>query len=148
MVPVLDANKLPLMPCDEKRARKLMEKGQAIAFWQKGIFCIKLLKEPSQREFQPIVLGVDPGSKREGYSVLTETKVVINITTNTPDWVSKHVEARRMLRRGRRSRKTPYRASRQNRATLRRKGRIPPSTTGSVGCKTSHHQTTSNHLAH
>jgi hypothetical protein len=37
MVPVLDKDKKPLMPCSEKRARKMMEKGIAMPYWQKSI---------------------------------------------------------------------------------------------------------------
>jgi hypothetical protein len=128
MVPVLDNNKQPLMPCSEKRARRLMEKGEAKACWQAGIFCIRLLKEPSNRGRQPIALGIDPGSKREGYTVLTKKHVVLNITTNTPSWVKDHIETRRILRRKRRSRKAPYRQARANRASLRNANRLPPST--------------------
>jgi hypothetical protein len=127
MVPVLDKDKKPLMPCSEKRARLLMSRGQAVAYWQKGIFCIKLSKQPSGKNCQPIALGIDTGSKREGYTVATEKSVVLNITTNTPNWVKAHVETRRNLRKSRRQRKTPYRACRSNRSTLSVK-RMPPST--------------------
>ena len=71
MVPVLDQDNKPLMPCTEKRARKLMESKQAFCFWKQGIFCIRLLREPSARKFQPVAVGIDPGSKREGYTVAT-----------------------------------------------------------------------------
>lgn len=71
-------------------------------------------------------MGLDPGSKREGYTVLTKNNVVVNITTDTKDWVKKHVEIRRMFRRTRRSRKAPYRKCRSNR--LRNRKFIPPST--------------------
>jgi len=104
-----------------------MEKGSAISYWQKGIFCIRLTKEPSNRQTQPIALGIDPGSKREGYTVATRKAVVLNITSNTPGWIKKHIDTRRQLRKSRRYRKTPYRSCRENRATLR-KDRVPPST--------------------
>lgn len=126
MVPVLDSNNVPLMPCSEKRARKMMEKDQAQAYWQKGIFCIRLSKEPSNRKYQEVVLGIDPGSKREGYTVITFKSVVLNITTTTPDWVKENVETRRTLRRTRRRRKTPYRKCRSNRC--RNKAFLAPST--------------------
>jgi hypothetical protein len=125
-VPVLDRNKIPLMPCSEKRAAKLMDKGQAKPYWQKGIFCIKLTKEPSARNYQEVALGIDPGSKREGYTVATKNNVVLNITTNTPDWIKIHMETRRNLRKTRRYRKTPYRKCRLNRKI--NKGFICPST--------------------
>ena len=126
MIPVLDNNRKPLMPCSEKRAKKLMNKKEAKPFWQKGIFCIMLLREPSERNYQDVALGIDPGSKREGYTVATANNVVLNITTNTPNWVSSHVETRKNLRRARRQRKTPYRKCRNNRKVP--DNRLPPST--------------------
>jgi len=124
LVPVLDSNKQPLMPCSEKRARKLMEKKEAKAYWHKGIFCIILQKEPSSRATRDVVIGIDPGSKRTGVTVATETKVVLNIQLNTPWWVKDAVKLRSILRRSRRRRKTPYRKCRYNRTI----GCIPPST--------------------
>ena len=131
MVPVLDKSKEPLMPCSEKRARRLMEKGEAKAYWYQGIFCIILQKEPSAQNFQDVGVGVDPGSKREGYTVTTEKKVVLNLLTDTPCQVKKAVKNRRELRRCRRYRKTPYRKCRYNRAL----GGIPPSTKARWGAK-------------
>lgn len=129
MVPVLDQNNNPLHPCSERRARILMQRGEAQAYWQKQIFCIKLLKkETVKRQDYRLVLGIDPGSKREGYTVTTENKVVLNITTNTPNWVKKHIETRKDLRRARRYRNTPYRKMRPNRGIRKRLGRLPPST--------------------
>lgn len=126
MVPVINKDGTPLMPCQERRARIRMEKGEAVPFWQKGIFCIKLTKQVDNPKFQDVVLGIDPGSKREGYTVATKNGVVINITTNTPDWVKKKIETRRALRRARRQRKCPYRITRANRSiTL---GKVSPST--------------------
>lgn len=122
-VPVLDKNKVPLMPCSEKRARKMMEKGDAKPYWKQGIFCIILQKEPSGRETQDVVIGIDPGSKRTGVTVATEKRIVFNLLLDTPSWVKGKVENRRTLRRGRRYRNTPYRKCRYN-----RKGReLPPS---------------------
>lgn len=127
MVPVIDKDRKPLMPCSECRARKLMEKGEALAYWQKGIFCIKLVKEPADRNYQDVALGIDPGSKREGYTVATRKAVVLNITSDTPYWVKNHVETRRNLRNSRRQRHAPYRKERANRASLCYKA-VPPST--------------------
>lgn len=127
MVPVLNINNIPLMPCSEKRARHMMDKKQAMPYWQKGIFCIKLLKMSSDTKTQPIALGLDPGSKREGYTVATLLRVAINITTDTKSWVKDHIETRRNLRRSRRQRKTPYRVCSENRSCLRQE-RVPPST--------------------
>lgn len=127
MVPVVDSNNIPLMPCTEKRARLLMNRKAAKPYWQKGIFCIKLLREPSARNYQPVVLGIDPGSKREGYTVATEKAVVLNITTNTPFWVTEKMKTRRNLRKNRRGRKTPFRLKRVNRASFKSVGKTNPS---------------------
>jgi hypothetical protein len=124
MVPVLDKKKVPLMPCTEKRARELMEKGSAKPYWKNGIFCIILQREPSARNYQDVVIGIDPGSKRTGITIATANKVISNQLFDTPSNVKKNVEVRRVLRKGRRSRKTPYRKCRSNRKI----GGVPPST--------------------
>ena len=128
MVPVISKENKPLMPCSEKRARLMMDRKEAKAYWQKGIFCIKLCKEVKDPKFQAVALGIDPGSKREGYTVATEKHVVLNITTNTKDWVKKHVETRRSLRNARRHRNCPYRKSKNNRSSFKIKNKTPPST--------------------
>ena len=128
MVPVLNREGKVLFPCKERRARCLMAKGKAKPYWQKGIFCIKLIVEESvkDREYPDVALGIDPGSKREGYTVATEKQVVLNITTNTPSWIKDKIETRRNLRRSRRQRKTPYRKCRSNKNS--KQARLPPST--------------------
>lgn len=124
MVPVIDRNNTSLMPCSEKRARKLMEKGQAEPLWKNQIFCIRLLKNPSDRKFQDVIIGIDPGSKKEGITVATESKVVLNITMEAVTNIKDNLETRKNLRRSRRRRNTPYRKCRFNRTI----GNISPST--------------------
>ena len=104
MVPVLDKDKKPLMPCSEKRARKLLKKGEAKPYWSRGVFCIILQKEPSSRNYQDIVIGVDPGSKFEGLSVKSEAHTLLNIQTEAKADVKDKVETRKNLRRNRRNR--------------------------------------------
>lgn len=125
MVPVLDKDKKPLMPCSEKRARKLLEKGEAKPYWSRGVFCIILQKEPSSRNYQDIAIGIDPGSKFEGFSVKSESHTLLNIQTEAKTDVKDKVETRRNLRRNRRSRNMRYRPCRSNRGIG---NRIPPST--------------------
>jgi hypothetical protein len=133
-VPVLNEEYKALYPTTERRARRLMERGDAKPYWRKGVFCILLLrKESDQREeYKDVVVGIDTGSKREAYTVATEKSVVLNIITNTPDWIKDSVETRRNLRRTRRHRKTPYRKCRSNRS---RKIFLPPSTKARWDCK-------------
>ena len=128
MVPVLDKNLVPLMPCKERRARTMMGKGRAKPYWKDGIFCIILQEEPSARNYSDVVVGIDPGSKREGITVATEQRVVLNITSEAITHVKDNVETRRILRRSRRQRKTPYRKCRQNRKNNNKDDKVPPST--------------------
>jgi len=130
-VPVVDSNQKPLMPTTPSRARKWIKSGKATPFWKQGIFCVRLNVEPSARNYQDISVGVDPGSKEEGFSVKSEAHTYINIQTKAVDWVKKAVETRRNLRRSRRQRKTPCRKNRKNRA----RGGIPPSTKARWGWK-------------
>ena len=127
MVPVLSKNKKPLMPCSEKRARKLLEQGKAKPYWCKSIFCIILQKDSSNDYKQEICIGIDPGSKFNGYSVKSQSHTLLNLQIKAVDTIKKKVEERSMLRKNRRQRKTPYRKNRFNRSV---KNRIPPSTKG------------------
>jgi hypothetical protein len=100
------------MPCSEKRARLLMDRNQAKPFWKAGIFCLRLTKDPSSRTLQDLSVGIDPGSKREGFTAKTATKTVINLLVDAVDWVKDHVETRKVMRRARRGRNTPCRKPR------------------------------------
>lgn len=126
MVPVLDKDKKPLMPCSQKRARMLMEKGDAKPYWCKGIFCIILQRDPASRYFQDIVVGIDPGSKFEGLTVKSEAHTLLNVQTEAKTDVKKKMETRLSLRKARRGRNTRYRKCRFNRT--RTINYIPPST--------------------
>jgi len=123
-VPVVDRNQKPLMPTTPSRARRWIKSGKATPFWKKGIFCVRLNVEPSDRRTQPIAVGIDPGSKKEGWTVKSKAHTYLNLQTNAVTWVKEHVELRRQMRRTRRYRKTPCRQPRANRA----RGGIPPST--------------------
>lgn len=125
MVPVLDENKKPLMPCSEKRARKLLERGDAKPYWIEHVFCIILQRKPKSTYLQEVCIGIDPGSKFNGYSVKSEAHTFINLQVNAVTTIKSKIEERTMLRRGRRNRKTPYRKCRFNRSI---KDKLPPST--------------------
>lgn len=125
-VPVLDSENRPLMPTTPSRARRWVKSGKATPFWKKGVYCVRLNVDPSDTNRQPIVVGIDPGSKREAFTVKSQAHTYLNIQTHTVDWVKDHVEVRRNMRRARRYRNTPCRQNRANR--LVNKSRIPPST--------------------
>ncbi|MYA69641.1 hypothetical protein F4009_15860 [Candidatus Poribacteria bacterium] len=125
-VPVKTRDGQQLMPMHAARARKLIKRGEATPYWNNGIYCIRLNKEPSDREIQKIAVGVDPGSKKEGFTVKSEAHTYLNVQADAHGGVGKKVEKRRELRRGRRSRKCPNRKNRTNRLANRK--RIPAGT--------------------
>lgn len=125
-VPVVDYNQVPLMPTTPARADRWIKSGKATPFWKKGIFCVRLNQEPSARNYQDIAYGIDPGSKREGFTLKSAKHHYLNIQAVAVDWVKKHVKTRREMRRSRRYRKTPCRQPRWNR--LANKVRLAPST--------------------
>ena len=60
---VLDQRKQPLMPCLEKRARLLLERGKAVAHWYRP-FPIRLkARSLEHSQVQAVVLKLDLGSK-------------------------------------------------------------------------------------
>ena len=126
LVPVVDKNQNPLMPTKPSRAKRWIRSGKATPFWKNGIFCVRLNADPSDTEFQEIAVGIDPGSKKEGFTVKSEAHTYLNIQTDAHSKVGKKVEKRRELRRSRRSRKCPNRKNRANR--LANKVRIPAGT--------------------
>ena len=126
LVVVVDENQHPLMPTKPSRARRWIQSGKATPFWKNGIFCVRLNVAPSDTELQEIVVGVDPGSKKEGFTVKSASHTYLNVQADAHNKVAKKVEKRRDLRRGRRSRKCPNRKNKTNR--LANKDRIPAGT--------------------
>ena len=125
-VPVKTKDGQILMPMHAARARKLIKRGEATPYWDNGIYCIRLNKEPSERKTQEIAVGVDPGSQKEGFTVKSESHTYLNVQADAHNKVGKKVEKRRELRRRRRSRKCPNRKNRMNR--LVNQARIPTGT--------------------
>jgi hypothetical protein len=123
-VPVVSKEGKPLMPTTPSRARRWIESGKATPFRSKGIFCVRLNIEPSDTQTQQVAVGIDPGSKREGYTVKSKAHTYLNIQAEAITHVADALKTRREMRRGRRFRKTPCRANRSNRA----KSPFPPST--------------------
>jgi hypothetical protein len=122
-VPVVSSTGKPLMPTSNKRANQLIKAGRALRRFSKGVFYIKLTQR-ADGDVQTVACGIDPGSKKEGLTVKSDTHTFINIQADAVTWVKDAVETRRQLRRARRNRNTPCRQNRFNRAI----GSIPPST--------------------
>jgi len=115
-----------LMPTTPQRARLLIASRQATPFIHKGVFCIRLNRAPSDNKIQPITIGVDPGSKKEGLSITTKKKTVLNIQLDAVTWVKDALESRRNARRARRQRNTPCRKNKY--LNCSDKEWLPPST--------------------
>jgi hypothetical protein len=130
---VLDKRKQPLMPCSEKRARLLLERGRAVVV-RRYPFTIRI-KDRIGGETQSVRVKIDPGSKVTGLAL------VRNEGTNHPATVlsliklahrgrqiSEALTARRGFRRRRRNANLRYRAPRfLNRCRSERKGWLAPS---------------------
>jgi len=125
-VPVVDVRGIPVMPCTPPKARALLTAGKARPKRNKlGLFYLQLTyaQEPTN---QPLVLGIDPGSKFEGFSVVGTKATVLNLMVEAPAHVKKAVATRRTLRRARRSQLWRRPCRNQNRLAGQR--RLPPST--------------------
>lgn len=114
---VLDKRGKPLMPCSEKRARLLLQRGRARVH-RVIPFVVRLVDRTAETsEVQPVRVKLDPGSKTTGVAVVRESEdgaAVLNLIeiAHRGAAISKALTARRALRRGRRNRKTRYRAPR------------------------------------
>lgn len=115
-VPVVDYDQTPLMPTTPSRARRWVKENKATPFFKGGVFCVRLNKEPSGRTLQPIAVGIDPGSKREGLTVKSEAHTYLNILATAVTWVKDSMKTRRAMRKGRRFRGSPCRKNKTNRS--------------------------------
>jgi 5-methylcytosine-specific restriction endonuclease McrA len=71
---VLDRHKKPLMPCSEKRARKLLAKGRARVH-RLMPFAIRLVdRTVNESVLQPVTIKLDPGSKITGIALVRESE--------------------------------------------------------------------------
>ena len=125
-VPVKSKDGEQLMPTSPPVARHLIKSGKATPYWNNGILCIRLNYETTEYK-QEIAVGVDPGSKKEGFTVKSEAHTYLNVQTDAHSKVGKKIEKRRELRRTRRSRSCPNRKNRTNRHPSN-KERIPAGT--------------------
>ena len=71
----------PLMPTRWSKAKRWIAQRKATPFLKKGLFCIRLNFEPTSRHTQDIAVGIDPGSKFEGFSAKSEAHTYLNIQT-------------------------------------------------------------------
>jgi len=117
----------PLTPCKQGKARKLLIGGVAKVIWNKfGDFGIQMLI-PTREETPKTILGIDNGTKFEGYSLIVGKENQLNIMWLLPNkkTIVSKLELRRQLRRARRWRTCRRRACRFNNRS--RDGFIAPS---------------------
>ena len=134
-VPVVDSNHQPLMPTTAARARKWVESGKAVKRWSDcGQFYVQLTVGPSGRATQDIVIGIDPGKNYSGIGTVSAKSTLYTAHLVLPfKTVRDRMDARRLMRRGRRGRRInrkvefSKRAHRQKRFTNRRQEKIAPS---------------------
>ena len=120
----------PLMPTSPRRARLLLKSKRADVF-RNNPFTIRLL-DREDGDLQPLELKADPGSKNTGLVLMVQGAVRGWFCIAA--WELQHrgqairdaLLSRAQLRRGRRSRKTRYRAARFSNRT-KPKGWLPPS---------------------
>jgi 5-methylcytosine-specific restriction endonuclease McrA len=141
MVFVLDKHHRPLMPCTPKRARHLLTGKRAVVHRQSP-FTIRLKDRSIQEStFQPVVIKIDPGSKRTGLALarVEETgEGEVHYGLHLAELIHHGEEVRERLRkragyrRRRRSANLRYRAPRfLNRR--RAPGWLPPSLRSRIG---------------
>jgi len=103
---VIGVDGKPLTPTTNAKARKLMEGKQAIPIWNKfSQFGLQMLVKTAEHKPR-ISLGVDFGTKFEGYAVVTGKENNLSVMWKLPDKkkIVKKLEERKILRRARRQR--------------------------------------------
>jgi hypothetical protein len=134
-VPVLAPDGTPLMPTKPSKCRRLLRDGKAkVVHNDLNIFCIQLVSEPSARNRQDVVAGIDPGKAFSGVGVQSSkfTLFMAHLILPFKSVTAKMTDRRRLrrARRGRRiNRQLPYnkRSHRQKRFDNRRQKKLPPS---------------------
>jgi 5-methylcytosine-specific restriction endonuclease McrA len=129
---VLDKHQHPLMPCSEKRARLLLERGRARVH-RRVPFVIRLVDRLiDDSELQPIAVKLDPGSKTTGIAVVRPVPETIDVVVlslmelqHRGSQIRDALTARKAMRRRRRG-NLRYRPKRFDNRT-RKKGWLPPS---------------------
>lgn len=112
------------MPCTQRKARLLLKEGKA-KIHKYNPFTIQLTI-PTGENKQDCHVGIDTGAKHIGLAITSENKVLFKGEIELRQDVKTNLDARRIYRYNRRSRKTRYRKSRYlNRKT--ENNWLPPS---------------------
>jgi RRXRR protein/HNH endonuclease len=125
LVYVINHNGHPLMPCKPAKARKLLRDRRATVIGRCP-FTIKLLWD-CEEHVQEVTLGIDKGSYVTGFCCVGTGKILLSGAISHRRDVKAKMDARRINRRKRRSRKWHRAARFLNRRASKRSGRLPPS---------------------
>lgn len=127
MVYVLNRLGQPLMPTSNYRKVRLLLKENKAIVVKRTPFTIRLTIRTKTYK-QPIILGVDAGSKTIGLSASTQKEELFSANVKPRNDVVELLFTRREFRRARRNRKTRYRKPRfNNRIRSKHKGWLAPS---------------------
>jgi 5-methylcytosine-specific restriction endonuclease McrA len=112
---VVDKNQKPLMPCHPARAREFLSRGKAAVFRFYPFTVILIARQGG--DTQVVDLKYDPGSKITGVALIVEGKKTSKVVWaaelhHRGNSIVEALQSRSALRRGRRFRKTRYRAPR------------------------------------
>lgn len=128
---VLDKTGKPLMPCSEKRARLLLERGRA-RIHRLAPLVIRLVdRRLADSAVQPLTLKLDPGSRFTGMALVRECRKRVSVLSllelvHRGAAIRKALEQRAAFRRRRRSQNLRHRAPRFDNRT-RPAGWLAPS---------------------
>lgn len=117
---VLDRHGRPLMPCSEKRARKLLDSGRARVH-RVAPFVIRLTdREMGEADTSPLALKIDPGSQATGIALAHEKEgdvraVFLAELEHRGAHITRRLYKRKLLRQARRGRHCRYRKPRVRR---------------------------------
>lgn len=132
---VLGVDGKPLTPTVPAKARRLLQGGVARPVWSKfGTFGIRMLVK-TRHETPQTTVGVDNGTKFEGYAVVCGKENNLAVKLDLPDKknIVRKLDERKQLRRKRRRRKCRRRKARFNNRT--RDGFLAPSQGVIVGSR-------------
>ncbi|CAM4313856.1 RNA-guided endonuclease IscB [Vreelandella rituensis] len=115
-----------LMPTHPAKARWMLRVGRAEVI-QRTPFAIQLTYAATEHG-QPVAIGIDDGGVVAGIAAVANGEEVYQEEIHLRTDIKSKMDTRRSYRRGRRHRKTRYRAPRfDNRHASRQAGRLPPS---------------------
>src|ERR1700726_691780 len=121
----------PLMPCQPRKARLLLQEGKAKVV-RMVPFTLQLLYGSSGYK-QEVSLGIDAGAQHIGVSATTEQMVLFEAEVQPRTDIGELLATRSQFRRARRSRKTRYRKARFLNKH-KPKGWLAPSVQHKVAC--------------